>query len=66
MKCGIPQGSILGPLIFLLYINDLQFASELLEPIVFADDTNLLYSNKDTNTVFLKVNGLFLTSSHLM
>ena len=56
MKCGVPQGSILGPLLFLLYINDLQFASDLLDPIMFADDTNLFYSNKDINTAFLKVN----------
>ena len=56
MKCGVPQGSILGPLLFLLYINDLQFASDLLDPIMFADDTNLFYSNEDINTAFLKVN----------
>ena len=41
---------------FLLYINDLQFASDLLDAIMFADDTNLFYSNKDINTAFLKVN----------
>ena len=56
VKCGVPQGSILGPLLFLLYINDLQFASDLLDPIMFADDTNLFYSNEDINTAFLKVN----------
>ena len=61
VKCGVPQGffflgSILGPLLFLMYINDLQFASDLLDPIMFADDTNLFYSNKDINTAFLKVN----------
>ena len=56
VKCGVPQGSIWGPLLFLFYINDLQFASDRLDPIMFADDTNLLYSNKDINTAFLKVN----------
>ena len=56
MKSGVRQGSILGLLLFLLNINDLQFASDLLDPIMFADDTNLFYSSKDINTAFLKVN----------
>ena len=56
VKRGVPQGSILGPSLFLLYINDLQFPTDILDPSMFADDTNLFYSNKDINTVFLKVN----------
>ena len=57
VKCNLPQGSILELLPFLLYyINDLQFTSDLLDPITFADDINLFYSNQDINTAFLKVN----------
>ena len=45
ITCGVPQGSVLGPLLFLLYINDFHNCSKAFEFNIFADDTNLFYAN---------------------
>ena len=56
VKCGVPQGSILGPLLFILYMNDICSVSKLLFTLLYADDICVLLSGKDLNDLIAVLN----------
>ena len=52
IECRVPQGSILGPLLYLIYINDIPRAANA-DTLSFADDTSLLLSNPDIEQLYI-------------
>ena len=54
--CGVPQGSVLGPKLFIMYINDICNVSKVAKFILFADDTNLFYCDCDLDELIRKTN----------
>ena len=56
VSCGVPQGSILGPLLFLIYVNDIQNVTHHSFPLLFAYDSNLFVTGKDLEIIEKKAN----------
>ena len=51
IKCGVPQGSVLGPVVFLLFKNGICKLSNLLKFVLFAEDTTIFYSNENVEVL---------------
>ena len=66
VNCGIPQGSVLGPLLFLSYINDLHKAIQYCKLHHFTDDTNLFHTNKSVKGLIKLVNHDMKQSNNLL